>query len=256
MSTRPTARPSASSAARTSCPCCRPTRTRSSSTRCGSSPGSRPAGPTRRCGPPTPRAGPRSTSSSSGSTASGRPRRTRSTPSSAAREPDRAKIDAWAEEMRGWLHWFEALLEGRDHLMGDAFGAADVAAFPFLKYGVLPRSGRRRAVPPGPHGAPADRGRVPARRGLDPPRRFPPASVITLIPLRKMTKLLWALEEAGRHLPCERTSQVHLLPEADDRPAASGPIVLSARPNDETAGPLGGPAVRPDGGPPRSTALG
>jgi maleylpyruvate isomerase len=52
-------------------------------------------------------------------------------------EPDRAKLDAWAEEMRGWLHWFEALLEGRDHLMGDAFGAADVAAFPFLKYGVF-----------------------------------------------------------------------------------------------------------------------
>ena len=31
--------------------------------------------------------------------------------------PDRAKIDAWAEEMRGWLHWFEALLEGREHLI-------------------------------------------------------------------------------------------------------------------------------------------
>ena len=52
-------------------------------------------------------------------------------------QPDRARIDAWAEEMRGWLHRFEALLEGREHLMGDAFGAADVAAFPFLKYGVL-----------------------------------------------------------------------------------------------------------------------
>jgi maleylpyruvate isomerase len=51
-------------------------------------------------------------------------------------EPDRARIDAWAEEMRGWLHRFEALLDGREHLMGDAFGAADVAAFPFLKYGV------------------------------------------------------------------------------------------------------------------------
>jgi glutathione S-transferase len=54
-----------------------------------------------------------------------------------APQPDRAKIDAWAEEMRAWLHWFEALLEGRDHLMGDAFGAADVAAFPFLKYGLM-----------------------------------------------------------------------------------------------------------------------
>ena len=54
-----------------------------------------------------------------------------------AAAPDRARIDAWGEELRGWLHWFEGLLEGRDHLMGDAFGAADVAAFPFLKYGLL-----------------------------------------------------------------------------------------------------------------------
>jgi glutathione S-transferase len=52
-------------------------------------------------------------------------------------QPDQARIDAWDEEMREWLHWFEALLENRDHLMGDAFGAADIAAFPFLKYGVL-----------------------------------------------------------------------------------------------------------------------
>jgi glutathione S-transferase len=51
--------------------------------------------------------------------------------------PDQAKIDAWGEELRAWLHWFEGLLEGRDHLMGDAFGAADVAAFPFLKYGLV-----------------------------------------------------------------------------------------------------------------------
>jgi glutathione S-transferase len=51
--------------------------------------------------------------------------------------PDRAKIDGWAEELREWLHWFEALLERRDFLMGDAFGAADIAAFPFLKYGVM-----------------------------------------------------------------------------------------------------------------------
>jgi maleylpyruvate isomerase len=51
--------------------------------------------------------------------------------------PDQAKIDGWGEELREWLHWFEGLLDGRDHLMGDAFGAADVAAFPFLKYGLL-----------------------------------------------------------------------------------------------------------------------
>jgi len=52
-------------------------------------------------------------------------------------QPDEAKIDAGADELRAWLHWFEALLDGRDHLMGDGFGAADVAAFPFLKYGVM-----------------------------------------------------------------------------------------------------------------------
>jgi glutathione S-transferase len=52
-------------------------------------------------------------------------------------EPDQRKVHAWAAEMRDWLHRFEAMLDGRDHLMGDAFGAADVCAFPFLKYGVL-----------------------------------------------------------------------------------------------------------------------
>jgi glutathione S-transferase len=50
--------------------------------------------------------------------------------------PDRARIAAWGEEIRGWLHRFEALLDGRPYLMGPEFGAADVAAFPFLKYGV------------------------------------------------------------------------------------------------------------------------
>jgi glutathione S-transferase len=54
-----------------------------------------------------------------------------------AAAPDEAKIEAWADELREWLHWFEALLDDRDYLMGEAFGAADVAAFPFLKYGVM-----------------------------------------------------------------------------------------------------------------------
>ena len=53
--------------------------------------------------------------------------------------PDSAQIERWGEELREWLHWFEALLDGRDHLMGDDFGAADVAAFPFLKYGLFVR---------------------------------------------------------------------------------------------------------------------
>lgn len=39
--------------------------------------------------------------------------------------------------MRASLEIFEALLDGRDHLLGDAVGAADIAAFPFLKYALL-----------------------------------------------------------------------------------------------------------------------
>jgi glutathione S-transferase len=38
--------------------------------------------------------------------------------------------------MHASLALFEALLEGRSHLMGEEFSAADCAAFPFLKYGL------------------------------------------------------------------------------------------------------------------------
>lgn len=44
---------------------------------------------------------------------------------------------AWAAQLRGWLPGFEGLLHGRDFLFGAAPGAADVCAFPFLKYGLL-----------------------------------------------------------------------------------------------------------------------
>jgi len=40
-----------------------------------------------------------------------------------------------ADELRGSLELFEALLAGRDHLLSDGFGVADAIAFPFLKYG-------------------------------------------------------------------------------------------------------------------------
>jgi glutathione S-transferase len=40
----------------------------------------------------------------------------------------------WAE-LRAHLDVFEALLDGRDYLFGDALTAADLLAFPFLKYG-------------------------------------------------------------------------------------------------------------------------
>jgi glutathione S-transferase len=53
-----------------------------------------------------------------------------------APEPDHVLIEALAAEMRASLTLFEELLDGRGHLMDEAFSAADCAAFPFLKYGL------------------------------------------------------------------------------------------------------------------------
>ena len=50
--------------------------------------------------------------------------------------PDRQAIAGWGTEMGRSLDRFEALLARRDHLMGDAFSAADCAAWPFLRYAV------------------------------------------------------------------------------------------------------------------------
>lgn len=55
-------------------------------------------------------------------------------------QPDHARIDRLAAAMRGALDLFESMLAGRDHLMGD-FSAADVCAFPFLKYAVIRPTG-------------------------------------------------------------------------------------------------------------------
>jgi glutathione S-transferase len=41
-------------------------------------------------------------------------------------------------DLARWLPWFEALLDGRDFLLGETLGALDVCCFPFLKYGVVP----------------------------------------------------------------------------------------------------------------------
>ena len=51
-------------------------------------------------------------------------------------EPDEARTEELGRELTGSLDVFEALLAGRDYLFGE-FSAADCAAFPFLKYGVL-----------------------------------------------------------------------------------------------------------------------
>jgi glutathione S-transferase len=46
-----------------------------------------------------------------------------------------ADVERWSGRMRRRLDLFEGLLSGRDHLFG-AFGAADCAAWPFLRYAV------------------------------------------------------------------------------------------------------------------------
>ena len=51
--------------------------------------------------------------------------------------PDQDRVAAHSARMRASVDRFEALLDGRDHLFGDDFSAADCAAFPFLKYGKL-----------------------------------------------------------------------------------------------------------------------
>ena len=51
-------------------------------------------------------------------------------------EPDLQRIDELGRELTGSLALFERLLAGRDHLLGE-FSAADCAAFPFLKYGLI-----------------------------------------------------------------------------------------------------------------------
>jgi glutathione S-transferase len=51
-------------------------------------------------------------------------------------EPDAERIAELGASMRRSLVLFDGLLDGRDYLFGE-FGAADVFAFPFLKYAVL-----------------------------------------------------------------------------------------------------------------------
>jgi glutathione S-transferase len=48
--------------------------------------------------------------------------------------PDEERVAEHAARIRASLDRFDAMLDGRDHLFGDDFSAADCAAFPFLKY--------------------------------------------------------------------------------------------------------------------------
>ena len=52
-------------------------------------------------------------------------------------DPDEERVALGAARMRASRDRFEAMLDGRDHLFGDDFSAADCLAFPFLKYGKL-----------------------------------------------------------------------------------------------------------------------
>ena len=51
-------------------------------------------------------------------------------------EPDAHRIYELGRELTGSLELSEAMLAGRDYLFGE-FSAADCAAFPFLKYGLI-----------------------------------------------------------------------------------------------------------------------
>jgi glutathione S-transferase len=49
-------------------------------------------------------------------------------------DTDVDEIERLAARMDRWLDLFEDMLDGRDHLLGDDFSAADCIAYPFLKY--------------------------------------------------------------------------------------------------------------------------
>jgi glutathione S-transferase len=52
-------------------------------------------------------------------------------------DPDRALVAELEQRIAAALDRFENLLAGRDYLFGDELTAADVTAFPFLKYALL-----------------------------------------------------------------------------------------------------------------------
>ena len=52
----------------------------------------------------------------------------------ASPQPDVARIEVLAATMADALDVFERMLDGRSYLLGAEFSAADIAAYPFLKY--------------------------------------------------------------------------------------------------------------------------
>jgi glutathione S-transferase len=53
------------------------------------------------------------------------------------KDRDQKRVDRLGSAMAGYLDLFEQMLTGREYLLSE-FGAADVAAFPFLKYASIP----------------------------------------------------------------------------------------------------------------------
>jgi glutathione S-transferase len=49
---------------------------------------------------------------------------------------DDARIERAAARLEHHQDWFEALLDGRDYLLGHELTIADIASYPFLKYAV------------------------------------------------------------------------------------------------------------------------
>ncbi len=55
-------------------------------------------------------------------------------------ERDMSRVERLSRALAGYLDLFEQMLTGRDYLQGE-FSAADIAAFPFLKYATLREPG-------------------------------------------------------------------------------------------------------------------
>jgi glutathione S-transferase len=51
-----------------------------------------------------------------------------------AAAPDDPRIAGWRAQLRGWQHGFDALLHDRPFLFGDRPSAADLCAYPFLRF--------------------------------------------------------------------------------------------------------------------------
>jgi glutathione S-transferase len=59
-------------------------------------------------------------------------------PNRLAADPGAAEAPAWAARLEAWTDTIDGLLADTGFLVGDGLTAADVTAYPFLRYGVAP----------------------------------------------------------------------------------------------------------------------